>query len=121
VSIRVLIVDDHSGFRAAARDLLLRRGYAVVGEADSAQAAYDAVAGLAPNAVLLDLRLGQEHGCDVARELTTRWQRLAVVLTSSDGAGITASRVRACGARGFVAKHALGKADLGALWGEWPS
>lgn len=116
----MLIVDDHSGFRATVRELLLRRGYSVVGEADCAQAAYEAVAGLAPNAVLLDLQLGQEHGCDIARELTTRSQGLAVVLTSADAAGITASRVRDCGARGFVAKHALAKADLRALWGERP-
>jgi CheY-like chemotaxis protein len=45
---RVLVVDDQPAFRAAARQLLERRGYAVVAEAGSAAAALDAVERFAP-------------------------------------------------------------------------
>ena len=41
--LRVLIVDDSAPFRRAARELLHRRGYVVVGEAGTAAAARDAV------------------------------------------------------------------------------
>jgi hypothetical protein len=42
VPVRVLIVDDSAPFRRAARDLLRRRGYVVVGEAGCAAAALEA-------------------------------------------------------------------------------
>ena len=44
---RVVIVDDHAGFRRVARELLGLRGYAVVGEAGCAAEALDLVAGVA--------------------------------------------------------------------------
>jgi len=59
---RVLVVDDERTFRDAARQLLERRGYAVVAEAGCAGTALDAVARVAPQAVLLDVRLGHDDG-----------------------------------------------------------
>jgi DNA-binding NarL/FixJ family response regulator len=54
----VLIVDDHPGFRQAARALLAARGFAVVAETDCAVGALHVAARLEPDAVLLDVRLG---------------------------------------------------------------
>jgi len=62
---RVLVVDDQPDFREAARLLLERRGYAVAGEAGCAATALDTVERLAPEAVLLDVRLGGDDGFDV--------------------------------------------------------
>jgi DNA-binding NarL/FixJ family response regulator len=66
----VLIVDDQPVFRRAAHELLEARGYAVVGEAGCAAAALQAAKQLEPDAVLLDVRLGDESGHEVARALT---------------------------------------------------
>ena len=52
--LRVLIVDDSVPFRRAARELLERRGYNVVGEADGAASGLAAVESLRPDEVLLD-------------------------------------------------------------------
>src|SRR3954454_12937053 len=67
---RVLVVDDQAAFRDVARQLLEHRGYAVVAEAGCAATALDAVERFAPEAVLLDLRLGDDNGFDVCRTLT---------------------------------------------------
>src|SRR3954452_14293835 len=76
---RVLVVDDQAAFRDAARQLLERRGYAVVAEAGCAASALDAVERFAPDAVLLDVRLGDDDGFDVCRMLTRARPGLAVL------------------------------------------
>jgi DNA-binding NarL/FixJ family response regulator len=114
--LRVLIVDDHAVFRDAVRDLLERRGCAVVGEADGAVAGVDAARRIAPDAVLLDVRLGEDDGFEVCRAMTRSDPRLAVLLVSADVDHHRAADVRNCGACGFVLKSRLARTDLVALW-----
>jgi two-component system nitrate/nitrite response regulator NarL len=115
-STRVLIVDDQPVFRRVARDLLKARGYVVVAEADGADTAMEALRRLAPDAVLLDVCLGEESGYDVARALTGAAPDVAVLLVSADERWVCRESVRACGARGFVLKARLVDADLGTFW-----
>lgn len=89
---RVLIVDDHPGFRAAARELLLARGYTGVAEADGESSALEAVARFAPDLVMLDVILERENGFDVARALTRAQPNLGVLLVGQGGRGVS----RAC-------------------------
>jgi DNA-binding NarL/FixJ family response regulator len=113
-----LIVDDHPCFRDAARTLLEARGYCVVGDADCAAGAVEAVERLTPDAVLLDIRLGEDDGCDVARRLTRVRPALAVLLVSSDEDRLRAAPLQDTGACGFVSKCRLGTTDLAAFWPE---
>lgn len=119
-SCRVLIVDDHPVFREAARDLLEARGYAVVGEAGCAATALAATDRLAPDAVLLDVRLGDDSGYDVARALSRRAAPPAVLLVSVVDEGDGEERARTCRARGFVLKSRLATTDLGRFWPRAP-
>jgi PleD family two-component response regulator len=66
----VLVVDDEPTFRDAARRLLERRGYAVVAEAGCGATALDAVERFAPQAVPLDVRLGEDDGFEVCRSVS---------------------------------------------------
>jgi two-component system response regulator EvgA len=113
---RVLIVDDSSCFRQAARLLLERRGYEVVGEAHSAAAAVDAAAELAPDAVLLDLLLPDGTGFGVCTAITAQKPAPAVLLVSSEDFGACWSMADECGARGFVLKSRLGQCELANFW-----
>jgi DNA-binding NarL/FixJ family response regulator len=117
---RVLIVDDHPVFREAARDLLEARGYAVVGEAGCAATALAATERLAPDAVLLDVRLGDDSGFDVACALSRRAAPPAVLLVSVADEGDGEERARTCRARGFVLKSRLATTDLGRFWPRAP-
>jgi len=116
VPVRVLIVDDHPGFREAARGLLQRRGYAVVGEAGCAASAVDAGLQLEPDAILLDIRLGDDSGFEVARALGRACPRAAVLLVSSEDFGGCRDRMRFSGACGFLLKSRLASADLSEYW-----
>jgi DNA-binding NarL/FixJ family response regulator len=112
VPIRVLIVDDQPPFRRVARELLHHRGYIVVGEAGCPEGAVEAAMRLEPDAVLLDIRLGDASGFDVAWELRSAAPDAAVVLMSTLDYGHCRDRVRFCGARGFVLKSDLATAEL---------
>lgn len=110
--LRVLIVDDHPDFRRAARLLLVAGGYDVVGESDSAAAAYADAAALRPDVVLLDIALPDGSGLDVARRLVADDDPPVVVLISSrDGGGFRTAAAE-CGALGFLPKAGFSIASL---------
>ena len=102
--LRVLIVDDHPSFRAAARMVLENEGFVVVGEAGDGLTGIAEAQRLAPDAVLLDVNLPDLDGFEVAARLA---DGPAVVLTSSRDAREFGPLVDRCGARGFVAKAEL--------------
>ena len=79
--------------------------------------ALEAVGRWAPDAVLLDVCLGEESGFDVARALTGMRPELAVLLVSADDTYESSERVGSSGARGFVPKGRLVRTDLGTFWG----
>ena len=103
----VLIVDDHAGFRRAARAILEAEGYHVVAESATGAEALEAVERFAPDMVLLDIGLPDLDGIEVAGRLTTADRSLAVVLTSSRDACDYRSALDTCGARGFIPKAEL--------------
>jgi CheY-like chemotaxis protein len=58
----VLIVDDHGSFRATARKLLEAEGFEVVGEAESGEAALEAIQRLRPDGATPRVRMGIHAG-----------------------------------------------------------
>jgi two-component system nitrate/nitrite response regulator NarL len=107
----VLIVDDHRTFRDAARALLEADGFDVVGDAPDAAAGLRAARELAPDLVLVDVRLPDREGFELADELAAQGG-MAVVMTSSSDDPCYPARAAACGAAGFVAKHDLCGVEL---------
>jgi DNA-binding NarL/FixJ family response regulator len=113
VSLRCLVVDDHEGFRAAARRLLESEGWTVVGEAVDGASAIEAAAILRPDLVLLDIGLPDIDGFAVAQGLAGG--QANVVLVSSRDPEAFAGRLAASPAVGFIAKGDLDGAHLRAL------
>jgi DNA-binding response OmpR family regulator len=112
---RVLVVDDDPHVRELACEVLERRGYLVVGEAGTGAAARSAARRLAPDAVLLEVRLPDDCGFEVCADLTAAPRRPAVLLVSATdygGCGVVVS----CGARGFALKSDLADLDLARYW-----
>jgi DNA-binding NarL/FixJ family response regulator len=109
----VLVVDDHAGFRAAARALLEAEGYHVVGEAADAAEALASAGELQPEVILLDVQLPDLDGFEVAERLAP--SDAAVVLVSSRGISSFRRRLATSPARGFIAKADLSGETLAAV------
>jgi DNA-binding NarL/FixJ family response regulator len=107
VKTRVLIVDDHDSFRRSARAMLEADGFDVVGEAEDVRSAIAAASTLRPDVVLLDVRLPDGNGIDLAETLCADQPHPAVVLISSRDAFDYGTRLTTSGALGFIAKHEL--------------
>jgi len=113
----VLLVDDHAEFRAFARGLITSAGYLVVAEAADGSAALRAAEVHHPAIVVLDIRLPDMSGLDVARRITARPGGPVVILISSGDRREYEGVAREAGARGFIAKADLTAAALRALAG----
>jgi DNA-binding NarL/FixJ family response regulator len=113
----VLIVDDHAGFRSAARALLEDAGFDVVGEAADGASALTAALQLRPDVVLLDIQLPDVNGFEVAERLADDRLPASVVFVSSRGASAFRWRLAANPKWRFVAKADLSGEALSAALG----
>ena len=112
---RVVIVDDHAGFRASLRALLEAGGIRVVGEAAQGGGALDLVRRLQPDLVLLDVLLPDIDGIDVAERIAGLDDAPVLVLTSSHPPRDFGHRLGQAPVRSFIAKADLSAAALCAL------
>lgn len=111
----VLIVDDHPSFRTSARLMLETDGYEVVGDAVDGASAIDAVRQLCPDLVLLDIRLPDLDGFEVAERLAANGTPPAIVLTSSRDRSDFAYEIDTSPAQGFIPKSELSAAAITSL------
>jgi DNA-binding NarL/FixJ family response regulator len=102
VQIRCLIVDDNQPFLDAAGLLLEREGLAVVGVATTSAQALRLEDELRPDVVLVDIRLGDESGFELARRLSAK-----VILISTHAQSEYVEEIAASPAAGFVPKTQL--------------
>ena len=103
--VRIVIADDHPVVREGMRALLSSQAdFEVVGEADDGRAAIELVGDLAPDVVLMDLRMPGLEGAAATAEITTRYPdtRVLVVTTYDSDADIL--RAVEAGATGYLLK-----------------
>jgi DNA-binding NarL/FixJ family response regulator len=112
---RVLIVDDHASFRAAARAMLEADGFEVVGEAVDGTGALIACGRLEPAVVLLDIQLPDVDGFAVAERLAQHRPPPQVVLVSSRSAAGYRRRLAGAPVRGFLSKSELSGGSLATM------
>lgn len=109
--VRCLIVDDSPGFRDAARDMLERADFVVVGTAADAEEAEQQARALRPDLALVDVDLGADSGFDVAERLA----EVPVILTSTHDEEDFADLIAASPALGFLPKFALSPVAINRL------
>jgi len=107
--LRCFIIDDNRRFLDAARALLEREGITVVGVASSAAEALQRAEELQPDVTLVDIRLGEQSGFDVARQLHGKVSLAGsrTVLISTHAEEDYADLIAASPAIGFLPKAIL--------------
>ena len=100
----MLLVDDHDLFRSGLRSLLEDQGLQVVGEADNGRDALRLVGELAPDVVVMDLKMPGLTGVETTRQVTSIAPRTRVVVLtiSVDDDDVMAAVV--AGACGYLLK-----------------
>ena len=112
---RIYLIDDHAIVRDGLRVVLEGAGHAVVGQAAGPTPALADLARLAPEIVLLDLRLGLRSGFELLAEIRRRQMPVRViVLTMSDQPRHVAEALR-YGAWGYLLKGSSGAELLQAV------
>src|SRR5271170_8172172 len=96
---KVFLVDDHPIVRQGLALLIDRETDLIVcGEADGAHSAFQAIASLAPDLVVLDISLSGPDGLDVLKEIRMKTANLPVLILSMHDETIYAERAMRAGA-----------------------
>jgi two-component system nitrate/nitrite response regulator NarL len=101
---KVLIIDDHTLFRAGLEDLLVRRGIKVVAAVGSGQEGLKCISELKPDIVLLDMRMPEMGGLTVLSQLKKSHSRLRVAMLTTSNAENDIVEALRSGAQGYLLK-----------------
>ena len=111
----MLIVDDNSAFRAAARQLLERAGFAVVAEAGDGVEGLRAAKEHTPDLAIVDVQLPDLDGFELAERLRAFDPAPEVILTSNLDWTDFGALVESSSALGFIPKAELSAPAIDAV------
>jgi len=114
----VLIVDDQEPFRMAAQAVVeLTDGFEVIGEAETGEAAVEAVRNLQPDLVLMDVNLPGIDGLEATRRILEGSEgRVVVLMVSTYEAEEYAPRAAEVGAAAYIPKSEFAPDRLEEAW-----
>jgi len=116
---RVLIVDDDFHLRSALRNLLTDYGIPIVGEAADGRQGVEAALALAPDIVLMDVRMPVLGGIDATRHLANMLPAARVIVCSAYADDTMREQAREAGAAAVIAKGDHPREFLDAIGQAW--
>jgi DNA-binding NarL/FixJ family response regulator len=111
-TVRILVVDDFEMFRQFVVELLGKRPeLQVVGQASDGLEAIQKAVELRPDLILLDIRLPNLNGIEVARQMRSLVPESKIIFLTQESSAEVVQKAFSVGARGYVTKNML-LADL---------
>lgn len=110
--VRVLVVDDNDGFRESLASLVDGEGMEIIGQACSGPEAIEMVRALAPDVVLMDVRMPDMDGIEAARLVAAERPDVTVLLVSAEPLASPAADLLRSRAAVFSRKQNFGPALL---------
>jgi DNA-binding NarL/FixJ family response regulator len=113
---RALIVDDHPIVRQGLRHVMENQDDLMVcGEADTVSGARVAIAESNPDMLICDIRLKDDDGIELVRQVRAHHPQLPILVYSVHDELIYAERMLSVGASGYIMKEARGEQLLTAM------
>lgn len=106
--VRILVVDDNPTVRHYLRAILEQQSAWRVWEARTGEEALRSVETVSPDVVLLDFRMPDLNGLDVARQISKQRPEMPILLVTVYLSGQLAAEAKAAGVRGACAKSDIG-------------
>lgn len=103
-TVRVVIVDDHPMVREGLAGILERQNIHVVGLASTGEQAIELYTTQRPDVMLLDLRLPDQSGFDVARSILSEDPNARIIILSSAQGDASIYNAINLGVRGYLLK-----------------
>ena len=107
--IRILIVDDNPAVRRYLRAILEQQEtWRVCGEAQNGGEALHKVSESPPDLIVLDYQMPDLNGVDVAKQISTMFPRIPILMVTLHLSRQLADAAREAGVRGACAKQDVG-------------
>ena len=104
----IVLVDDHAVVRAGVRRLLEQEPlFEVIGEAESGEKAYQILAELKPDVMVMDLSMPGMGGLEAIRRILMRYEKAKILVLSMHEDLSFANQVLKLGAKGYLTKNTL--------------
>lgn len=112
----MFVVDDHECVRLGLQDLLEQDPATdFVGEADRAEGCLELIAASQPDVIAIDLRLGDDDGLELCRDIKRRFPDIACLLLTGYADDEIVLEAAAAGCDGHMVKRARGHEVVDAL------
>ena len=112
---KVLVVDDAAFMRMMIKDILIKHGYEVVGEATNGAEAMVRYKELAPDLVTMDITMPEMDGITAVREIKKLDPNARIIMCSAMGQQAMVLEAIQAGAKDFVVKPFQADRVLGAV------
>jgi len=104
MSVKILIVDDAAFMRMMLSDILVEKGYNIVGEAGDGEEALRQYKELKPDLVTMDIVMPEVGGIESIKEILKIDPEAKILVVSALGQQALVKEAVEAGAKGFVVK-----------------
>jgi len=104
MSKRVLIVDDAAFMRMMIRDILVKNGYEIAGEAENGQKAVELYQEVRPDVVTMDITMPEMDGIAAVKAIKQLDPGARIIMCSAMGQQLMVMEAIQAGARDFIVK-----------------
>ncbi|MCI8804295.1 MAG: response regulator [Clostridiales bacterium] len=100
----ILLVDDAAFMRMMLKDILVKNGYNVVGEAENGAKALEKYKELKPTLVIMDITMPEMDGIQAAKAIKSEDGNALIIMCSAMGQQAMVIESIQAGARDFIVK-----------------
>jgi len=104
MSATIMIVDDAAFMRMMLKDILLKNGFNVVGEAENGAVAVEKYKELQPNLTIMDITMPEMDGLQSVKEIRKIDSKARIIMCSAMGQQAMVIEAIQSGAKDFVVK-----------------